>query len=78
MEVKSDTLEDRKLLFTVVAIEAGAKKLGITPSEMAQRLDAQGLIEGRLMKYYDTLHTQSQDYVADDIVETLLNYESEN
>lgn len=77
MEQKSDTLEDRKLLFAVIAIEAGAKKLDITTSEMARRLDAQGLIEGRLMKHYDLLHTQSQEYVADDIVDTLLNYESE-
>lgn len=76
MEQKSDTLEDRKLLFSIIAIETGAKQLGITPSEMTRRLDAQGLIEGRLMKHYEMLHTQSQEYVADDIVKTLLNYES--
>lgn len=55
MEQKSDTLEDRKLLFSVIAIEAGAKKLGVTPGEMARRLDAQGLIESRLMKHYEML-----------------------
>lgn len=76
MEQKSDTLQDRMLLFCVIAIEEGAKKLGITPGEMTRRLEAQGLIEGRLMKYYDVLHTQSKEYVADDIVETLLNYEA--
>ena len=35
------------------------------------------IIEGRLMRFYDTLHTQSADYVADDLIETLRNYESE-
>ena len=53
------------------------RKMGITPDELATRLEKQGLIEGRLMRFYDTLHTQSADYVADDIIETLRNYESE-
>ena len=77
MEIPSDTIDNRKVLFAVIAIEAGAKKMGISPGDFAQRLNRQGLIENRLFKYYDTLHTQSQSYVADDIVETLLNYEQE-
>lgn len=77
MEIPSDTIDDRKLQFAVIAIEAGAKKLGVTTAELVNRLDKQNLIEERLFKYYDTLHTQSQSYVADDIVETLLNYEQE-
>lgn len=75
MEIPSDTLDDRKVRFAVIAIEAGAQKLGISPSEFSQRLDKQGLIENRLFKHYDTLHTQSQSYVADDIIEALRNYE---
>ncbi|MGN1157400.1 MAG: hypothetical protein ACI4TK_14585 [Agathobacter sp.] len=27
------------------------------------------------MRFYNTLHTQSANYVADDIIETLYNYE---
>lgn len=34
----------------------------------------QDSLEGRLFKYYDTLHTQSQSYVTDDIIEALKNY----
>lgn len=49
--------------------------MNIQPHQLTQRLEAQGLIEGRLIKFYDTLHTQSADYVADDIIETLYNYE---
>lgn len=78
MEIQSDSLEDRKILFAVIAIEAGAKKMGISPEEMCRRLDRQNLIEERLWRFYDTLHTQSQSYVADDITEALLNYEAEN
>ena len=50
-------MEDRELLlkkspefdrlaFTVLAIEAAAQKMGITPSEMRRRLDKVGLIKG--------------------------------
>lgn len=63
--------------FCVIAIETAARKMGIPPQQLAQRLEAQGLIEGRLIKYYDTLHSQSASYVADDIIETLLNYEQD-
>lgn len=73
----TDALEDSQVRFAVIAIEAAAKKMGISPSEVAQRLDKYNLIENRLFKYYDTLHTQSQSYVADDIIETLKNYEED-
>lgn len=71
------TLESDRIQFAVIAIEAAAKKMGVTTAELAQRLQKQGLIEGRLIKFYDTLHTQSADYVADDIIETLKNWENE-
>ncbi len=59
-----------------MAIESGARKLGISSKEMHDRLRKQGLIRNRLFKRYDTLHTQSLDWVADDISETLLNWEA--
>lgn len=76
MEIYSDTLDDRKIRLAVIAIETAEKKLGISPSDFSARLTQYDLIEKRLFKYYDTLHTQSQSYVADDIIETLRNYES--
>lgn len=51
--------------------------MGVTPTELLKRLDNKGLIESRLFRFYDTLHTQSADYVADDIIETLYNYEND-
>ena len=51
------------------------KKLDISPSQLIEKLESHGLIESRLFRFYDTLHTQSADYVADDIIETLDNYE---
>ena len=66
----------RRIHFAVMAIESGARKLGISGREMHDRLDKQGLIKNRLIKRYEELHTQSLDWVADDICETLLNWEA--
>ena len=75
MEGTPRTHESDLMQFCVIAIETAARKMSITSSELAKRLEKQGLIEGLLFKFYDTLHTQSADYVADDIIETLYNYE---
>lgn len=68
----------RKIHFAVMAIESGAKKLNISGREMEQRLQKQDLIRNRLIGQYEMLHTQSLECVADDIVETLINWESED
>lgn len=67
----------RRIHFAVMAIESGARKLGISGKEMHDRLLRQGLIHDRLIKRYEELHTQSLDWVAEDISETLLNWEAE-
>lgn len=68
----------RKIHFAVMAIESGAEKLNISGQEMEDRLQKQDLIRQRLIGQYEMLHTQSLDYVADDIAETLINWEQFN
>ena len=75
MKSVQDTEEYRKIHFAVMAIESGAEKLNISGQEMEDRLQEQDLIRKRLLGQYEMLHTQSIDYVADDISETLLNWE---
>lgn len=72
-----ESSEFDRLAFTVLAIEASAQKLGISPSEMRRRLDRVGLIKRLIQDCYDTLHTQSREAVASDIVEALRNWERE-
>lgn len=67
----------QRIHFAIMAIESGARKLGISGKEMHDRLQKQGLIHRRLIKRHENLHTQSLDWVADDISETLLNWEAE-
>jgi len=66
-----------RIHFAMMAVESGAKRLGITPLAMYRRLKRQDLIHQRLMRHYDLLHTQSLDYVAEDIAETLQNWENQ-
>ncbi len=66
-----------RLAFTVLAIEASAQKMGILPSEMRRRLDKVGLIKSLIQDCYDTLHTESREAVANEVVETLRNWEKE-
>ena len=69
------TPEFDRLAFTVLAIEASAKKMGISPSEMRRRLDKVGLIKSLIPECYDTLHTESREAVANEVVEALKNWE---
>ena len=70
--------EYKRIHFAVMAIECGAAKLNIGGQEMESRLQRQDLIRQRLIGQYEMLHTQSIDYVADDVAETLLNWENSN
>ena len=66
----------KRIHFAVMAIESGARKLGVSGQVMYDRLKAQDLIHNRLIAMYDDLHTQSIDWVAEDTVTTLKNWES--
>ncbi len=67
----------RKLHFAVMVIEATAKKQKVTGDVMYQRLKAQDLIHQRLLRHYEALHTQSLNWVVEDTIETLNNWEKE-
>lgn len=62
------------LAFTVLAIEASAQKMGVSPSEMRRRLDRVGLIKNLIQDCYDILHTESREAAANDVVEALRNW----
>lgn len=51
--------------------------MGVDGRQMHDRLKDQDLIHKRLLGRYETLHTQSREFVANDIVETLRNWEAD-
>lgn len=75
--MKACSNQYRKLHFAVMVIEATAKKQKVTGEVMYQRLKAQDLIRQRLLRHYEALHTQSLNWVVEDTIETLNNWEKE-
>ena len=73
-----DTLQQRKIHFAVMAIEAAAEKMGISSMEMYNRLKRVDLIEQLLFDCYEVLHFQSIKHVAEDVIEALSNWEKKN
>ena len=66
-----------KIHLAIMAIDKASRKINVPKAELYDRLNKQNLVHDRLIGMYDVLHTQSLDFVADDIIETLRNYETE-
>ena len=63
-EMNGDTL-----LFTVFCIEGIAEHLSMDGTEVYRLLTGEGDILGTyILKHYDTLHTQSKEYIVDELV----------
>ena len=71
-----DILESEKIHFAVMAIEAGAREMGISPMEMRRRLEKMNLIKRLLLDNYEVMHTQSLKHVGEDVAEALKNWEA--
>jgi len=61
--------------FTASCIESVAERLGIGYAEAYKRMDSVGMIDGFIIKYYDTLHTESREVLTDRLTESLKNWE---
>lgn len=60
----------------IMAIESAASRIGVSGSEIYQRLKAQGLVHNFLLTYYEELHSQSLEWLTDTTIETLNNWEN--
>lgn len=75
MSLRSSSDEELKTIFVSSCIETVANHLECSASDVYLRMQRVGFIEGYIWKYYDTLHTQSREYVLDDVLEALNNWE---
>lgn len=64
-------MDKESFSFVVYMIHACADKWGKLPSEVYQKLQSAGCIDGYLVPHYDILHTQGTGYIVDDIREYL-------
>lgn len=77
MNQPNTTSSNYQLEFAVFALEATAQKANIPTEELFDRLNKLGLVQNILMDCYDTLHTQSRNYITDVILEALYAWEEE-
>lgn len=68
-------LDELKLAFAASCVEGIARKTGKHYSEVYERMSKVGAIENYILKNYDTLHTESNEYVLEDVEEYIQNRE---
>lgn len=71
-------LEEIKLAFAASCVEGAARKLGVPYIEIYERMRKVDLINKFILPHYDTLHTESREYLIEDIIECLTNWEKKD
>lgn len=70
------TTTNPQVQFATLAIGATAQRMGITTTELFNRLKRHDLVRRLLFDCYDTLHAESIDGVAWNVQEALKNWEA--
>ena len=68
-------LGELKLAFAASCVEGLARRLGVPYTEVYERMSRTGAIENYILPFYDTLHTESREYLLDDVLEYMSNKE---
>ena len=62
----------KELDFAVFCIENVAERLGVSGDVVYRKLtETSDLLDGYIIAYYDSLHTQGKEYIVDDILEVM-------
>ena len=68
-------LDELKLAFAASCVEGLARRLALPYTEVYERMSRTGVIANYILPFYDTLHTESREYLLDDILEYMKNKE---
>ena len=64
-------MSDKKIEYSVFCIENVAERLGKTGAEVFNILNESGLLNSYILPSYEALHTQSKQYIVDEIISAL-------
>ena len=64
-------MSSRQMEFAVFCVGCVAEKLGRPATEVYDLLKSNGLLRDYIVELYDVLHTQSQEYIVEDIVRAM-------
>ena len=65
------SMDRSQLEFTLYCVENLAAELGRDTVEVYDLLNQSGILYDYLVPLYDVLHTQSRDYIVEDILEAM-------
>ncbi len=63
------------MAFVATCIEATARTLGVPYSEVFKRMKRLGMIENYIYPNYETLHTESRENIANDMIDCMNRWE---
>jgi hypothetical protein len=70
--INIDDMTEEQLYFAIYCITALSRNLNIIPSDVYNLLtEKTRILDEYIIKYYDTLHTQGEDYIVGEIVNLL-------
>ena len=64
-------MSEKQIEYSVFCIENVAERLGKTGSELFKILNSSGLLHSYIILSYEALHTQSKQYIVDEIVSVM-------
>jgi hypothetical protein len=63
-----DKMTPEQLEFAVFCVGSVADKLGKSATEIYDLMKQHRVLQDYIVDFYDVLHTQSQEYITDDII----------
>jgi len=70
--INIDDITEEQIYFAIYCITALSRNLNIMPPDVYNLLtEKTRILDEYIIKYYDTLHTQGEDYIVGEIVNLL-------
>ena len=70
-EVEYNNMSSRQMEFAVFCVGCVAEALNRPATEVYDLLKNDGLLRDYIVEFYDVLHTQSQEYIVEDIIHAM-------
>lgn len=67
---------EQMMIFVASCVESAARAENVSSAEMYKRMKRVGLIEGFIIKCYESLHSQSRQHVTEDVLGALAIWEA--
>ena len=64
-------MSDKQIEYSVFWIENVAQELGISGADLFKILNSSGLLHSYIIPSYEALHTQSKQYIVNEIISVL-------